>query len=132
MMKLGSLKEAVLGKMVKITADFNFRGFGEKEINTVVGTVVNINKWGIEIGHPIVPSTNEMTNCGASNFGLAKIVRIEEATSAEMDEWRKSYEKFHAMIIAEKGYDSCEEDIDNITLFTCDSPIDFSSTKINV
>ena len=131
-MKLDSLKEAVLGKMVKITADFNFRGFGEKEINTVVGTVVAINKWGIEIGHPIVPSTNEMTNCGASNFGLAKIVRIEEATSAEMDEWRKSYEKFHAMIIAEKGYDSCEEDVDNITLFTCDEPLDFSSTKINV
>ena len=131
MMKLDNLKEAVLGKMVKITADFNYRGFGEKEIKTVIGTVVNINKWGIEIGHPIVPSTNEMTNCGASNFGLAKIVRIEEATSAEMDEWRKSYEKFHELIIAEKGYDSCEEDIDNITLFTCDSPIDFSSTKIN-
>ena len=132
MMKLGSLKEAVLGKMVKITADFNFRGFGEKEIKTVVCTVVGINKWGIEIGHPIVPSTNEMTNCGASNFGLAKIVRIEEATTDEMDEWRKSYEKFHELIIAEKGYDSCEEDVDNITLFTCDSPIDFSSTKINV
>ena len=132
MMKLDSLKEAVLGKLVKITADFNFRGVGEKEIKTVVGTVVDINKWGIEIGHPIVPSTNEMTNCGASNFGLAKIVRIEEATSAEMDEWRKSYEKFHELIIAEKGYDSCEEDVDNITLFTCDSPIDFSSTKINV
>ena len=132
MMKLDSLKEAVLGKMVKITADFNFCGFGRKEINTVVGTVVAINKWGIEIGHPIIPSTNEMTNCGASNFGLAKIVRIEEATSAEMDEWRKSYEKFHELIIAEKGYDSCEEDVDNITLFTCDSPIDFSSTKINV
>lgn len=129
-MKLDSLKEAVLGKMVKITADFNFRGFGEKEINTVVGTVVNINKWGIEIGHPIVPSTNKMTNCGASNFGLAKIVRIEEATSAEMDEWRKSYEKFHAMIIAEKGYDSCEEDVDNITLFTCDEPLDFTRTLI--
>ena len=131
-MKLDSLKEAVLGKMVKITADFNFRGFGKKEINTVVGTVVAITKWGIEIGHPIVPSTNEMTNCGASNFGLAKIVRIEEATNAEMDEWRKSYEKFHAMIIAEKGYDSCEEDVDNITLFTCDEPLDFSSTTINV
>ena len=131
-MKLDSLKETVLGKLVKITADFNFRGFSKKEINTVVGTVVAINKWGIEIGHPIVPSTNEMTNCGASNFGLAKIVRIEEATTAEMDEWRKSYEKFHELIIAEKGYDSCEEDVDNITLFTCDSPIDFSSTKINV
>ena len=131
-MKLDSLKETVLGKLVKITADFNYRGFGEKEIKTVVGTVVDINKWGIEIGHPIIPSTNEMTNCGASNFGLAKIVRIEEATSAEMDEWRKSYEKFHELIIAEKGYDSCEEDVDNITLFTCDSPIDFSSTKINV
>ena len=129
-MKLDSLKEAVLGKMVKITADFNFRGFGRKEINTVVGTVVAITKWGIEIGHPIVPSTNEMTNCGASNFGLAKIVRIEEATSAEMDEWRKSYEKFHAMIITEKGYDSCEEDVDNITLFTCDEPLDFTHTLI--
>ena len=131
-MKLDSLKEAVLGKMVKITADFNYRGFGEKEIKTVVGTVVNINKWGIEIGHPIVPSTNKMSWCGLRNFELDKIVRIEEATSAEMDEWRKSYEKFHAMIIAEKGYDSCEEDVDNITLFTCDNPIDFSSTKINV
>ena len=129
-MKLDSLKEAVLGKMVKITADFNFRGFGKEEINTVVGTVVAITKWGIEIGHPIVPSTNEMTNCGASNFGLAKIVRIEEATSAEMDEWRKPYEKFHAMIIAEKGYDSCEEDVDNITLFTCDEPFDFTRTLI--
>ena len=131
-MKLDSLKEAVLGKMVKITADFNFRGFGRKEINTVVGTVVAINKWGIEIVHPIIPSTNEMTNCGASNFGLAKIVRIEEATSAEMDEWRKSYEKFHELIIAEKGYDSCEEDVDSITLFMCDEPLDFSSTIINV
>ena len=129
-MKLDSLKEAVLGKMVKITADFNFRGFGKEEINTVVGTVVAITKWGIEIGHPIVPSTNEMTNCGASNFGLAKIVRIEEATSDEMDEWRKSYEKFHAMVIAEKGYDSCEEDVDNITLFTCDEPLDFTHTLI--
>lgn len=129
-MKLDSLKEAVLGKMVKITADFNFRGFGKKEINTVVGTVVAITKWGIEIGHPIVPSTNEMTNCGASNFGLAKIVRIEEATTAEMDEWRKSYERFHAMVMAEKGYDSCEEDVDNITLFTCDEPLDFTHTLI--
>ena len=129
-MKLDYLKEAVLGKMVKITADFNFRGVGKKEINTVVGTVVAINKWGIEIGHPIFPSTNKMTMCGASNFGLAKIVRIEEATSAEMDEWRKSYEKFHAMIIAEKGYDSCEEDVDNITLFTCDEPLDFTRTLI--
>ena len=132
MMELDYLKKTFLGKLVKITADFNFRGFGKKEINTVVGTVVAIAKWGIEIGHPIVPSTNKMTNCGASNFGLAKIVRIEEATSAEMDEWRKSYEKFHAMVIAEKGYDSCEEDVDNITLFTCDEPLDFSSTKINV
>ena len=129
-MKLDSFKEAVLGKMVKITADFKFRGFGKREINTVVGTVVAITKWGIEIGHPIVPSTNEMTNCGASNFGLAKIVRIEEATNAEMDEWRKSYEKFHAMIIAEKGYDSCEENVDNITLFTCDEPLDFTHTLI--
>ena len=131
-MKLDSLKEAVLGKMVKITADFNFRGVGRKEIKTVVGTVVDINKYGIEIGHPIFPSTNKMAMCGIRNFGLAKIVRIEEPTSVEMDEWRKSYEKFHAAVIAEKGYDSCEEDVDNITLFTCDSPIDFSSTKINV
>ena len=30
----------------------------------------------------------------------------------------------------EKGYDSCEEDVDNITLFTCDAPLDFSSTTI--
>ena len=132
MMKLECLKNAVLGKMVKIAADFNFRGFGEKEIKTVVGTVVDINKYGIEIGHPIVPSTNKMTICGIRNFGLAKIVRIEEATIAEMEEWRKSYEKFHELIIAEKGYDSCEEDVDDITLFTCDEPLDFSSTKINV
>ena len=131
-MKLDSLKEAVLGKMVKITADFNFRGVGRKEIKTVVGTVVDINKWGIEIGHPIVPSTNKMADCGARNFELPKIVRIEEPTSAEMDEWRKSYEKFHAMVMAEKGYDFCEEDVDNITLFTCDTPLDFSSTKITV
>ena len=131
-MKLDSLKEAVLGKMVKITADFNFRGVGRKELNTVVGTVVDINKWGIEIGHPIFPSTNEMSWCGIRNFGLDKIVRIEEATSAEMDEWRKSYEKFHAAVIAEKGYDSCEEDADNTILFICDTPLDFSSTKITV
>ena len=131
-MKLDSLKETVLGKLVKITADFNYRGFGEKEIKTVVCTVVGINKWGIEIGHPIFPSTNKMTWCGVRNFELDKIVRIEEVTSAEMDEWRKSYKKFHASVIAEKGYDSCEEDADNITLFTCDSPIDFSSTKIIV
>ena len=129
-MKLDSLKEAVLGKLVKITADFNYRGFGEKEIKTVVCTVVGINKWGIEIGHPIFPSTNKMTTCGARNFGLSKIVRIEEATTAEMDEWRKSYKKFHALVIAEKGYDSCEEDVDNITLFTCDAHLDFSSTTI--
>ena len=129
-MKLDSLKEAVLGKMVKITADFNFRGVGRKEIKTVVGTVVDINKWGIEIGHPIYPSTNIMTGCGVRNFGLPKIVRIEEPTSAEMDEWRKSYEKFHAEVIAEKGYDSCEEDVDNITLFTCDEPLDFTRTLI--
>ena len=131
-MKLDSLKETVLGKLVKITADFNYRGFGEKEIKTVVGSVVHIDKWGIEIGHPIFPSTNKMTWCGVRNFELDKIVRIEEATSAEMDEWRKSYEKFHELVISEKGYDSCEEDVDNITLFTCDSLIDFSSTKINV
>lgn len=129
-MKLDNLKEAVLGKMVKITADFNFRGFGKKEINTVVGTVVAINKWGIEIGHPIVPSTNKMADCGARNFGLPKIVRIEEPTVAEMDEWRKSYEKFHAMVMAEKGSDFCEEDVDNITLFTCDAPLDFTHTLI--
>ena len=66
-LKLDSLKETVLGKMVKITADFNFRGVGRKEIKTVVGTVVDINKWGIEIGHPIFPSTNEMADCGARN-----------------------------------------------------------------
>lgn len=129
-MKLDSLKEAVLGKMVKITADFNFRGVGRKELNTVVGTVVDINKWGIEIGHPIFPSTNKMTICGVRNFGLPKIVRIEKPTVAEMDEWRKSYEKFHAAVIAEKGYDSCEEDVDNITLFTCDEPLDFTRTLI--
>ena len=131
-MKLDSLKEAVLGKLVKITADFNYRGFGEKEIKTVVCTVVGINKWGIEIGHPIFPSTNKMTWCGVRNFELDKIVRIEEATTDEMDEWRKSYEKFHASVIAEKGYDSCEEDADNTILFTCDEPLDFSSTKITV
>ena len=130
MMKLDSLKEAVLGKLVKITADFNYRGFGEKEIKTVVCTVVGINKWGIEIGHPIFPSTNKMTWCGIRNFELDKIVRIEEATIDETDEWCKSYEKFHALVIAEKGYDSCKEDIDNITLFTCDTPLDFSSTII--
>ena len=131
-MKLDSLKEAVLGKMVKITADFNFRGVGRKELNTVVGTVVDINKWGIEIGHPIFPSTNKMTICGVRNFGLPKIVRIEEPTVAEMDEWRKSYEKFHAAVIAEKGYDSCEEDADNTILFICETPLDFSQTTINV
>ena len=131
-MKLDYLKKTVLGKLVKITADFNFRGDGEKEIKTVVGTVVGINKWGIEIGHPIVPSTNEMSWCGIRNFGLDKIVRIEEATSAEMGEWRKSYKKFHESVIAEKGYDSCEEDADNTILFICDTPLDFSSTKITV
>lgn len=131
-MKLDSLKEALLGKLVKITADFNYRGFGEKEIKTVVGTVVAVNKWGVEIGHPIFPSTNEMTECGGRNFEFDKIVRIEEATIDETDEWCKSYEKFHALVIAEKGYDSCEEDVDNITLFTCDEPLDFSSTTINV
>ena len=129
-MKLDCLKKAILGKLVKITADFNFRGFGEKEIRTVVGTVVAVNKWGVEIGHPIFPSTNEMTECGGRNFELDKIVRIEEATSAEMDEWRKSYEKFHELVISEKGYDSCEEDVDNITLFTCDEPLDFTRTLI--
>ena len=129
-MKLDYLKKAVLGKMVKITADFNFRGDGEKEIKTVVGTVVGINKWGIEIGHPIFPSTNKMSWCGIRNFGLDKIVRIEEATSAEMGEWRKSYKKFHESVIAEKGYDSCEENVDNITLFTCDEPLDFTRTLI--
>ena len=131
-MELDCLKKAILGKMVKITADFNFRGFGEKEIKTVVGTVVGINKWGIEIGHPIFPSTNEISWCGIRNFGLDKIVRIEEATSAEMGEWRKSYKKFHESVIAEKGYDSCEEDADNTILFICDTPLDFSSTKITV
>ena len=129
-MKLDCLKKAVLGKLVKITADFNYRGFGEKEIKTVVCTVVGINKWGIEIGHPIFPSTNKMAMCGVRNFELPKIVRIEEATTDEMDEWRKSYEKFHASVIAEKGYDSCEEDVDNITLFTCDEPLDFTLTLI--
>ena len=131
-MKLDCLKKVILGKMVKITADFNFRGFGEKEIKTVVGTVVAVNEWGIEIGHPIFPSTNEMTECGARNFELDKIVRIDEATISEMDEWRKSYDKFHALIIAEKGDDFCEEDVDNIALFTCDKPLDFSSTTIKV
>ena len=131
-MKLDCLKKAILGRLVKITADFNFRGFGEKEIKTVVGTVVAVNKWGVEIGHPIFPSTNEMTECGGRNFELDKIVRIEEATIAEMNEWRKSYEKFHASVIAEKGYDSCEEDIDDITLFTCDDPLDFSPTTIKI
>ena len=131
-MKLDYLKKAVLGKMVKITADFNFRGDGEKEIKTVVGTVVSINKWGIEIGHPIFPSTNGMTECGGRNFELDKIVRIEEATSAEMGEWRKSYKKFHELVISEKGYDSCEEDADNTILFICDTPLDFSQTTINV
>ena len=130
MMKLDSLKKAVLGKLVKITADFNYRGFGEKEIKTVVGTVVGINKWGIEIGHPIFPSTNEMTWCGVRNFELDKVVRIEEATSAEMGEWRKSYKKFHELVIAEKGYDSCEEDADNTILFICDTPLDFTRTLI--
>ena len=62
MMELDYLKKTFLGKLVKITADFNYRGFGEKEIKTVVGTVVDINKWGIEIGHPIFPSTNEMAD----------------------------------------------------------------------
>ena len=71
-----------------------------------------------------------MTNCGVRNFELDKVVRIEEATIAEMEEWRKSYEKFHAMVVAEKGYDSCEEDVDNITLFTCDEPLDFTRTLI--
>ena len=131
-MKLDCFKKAVLGKLVKITADFNYRGFGEKEIKTVVGTVVGINKWGIEIGHPIFPSTNKMTCCGARNFELDKIVRIEEATSAEMGEWRKSYKKFHELVISEKGYDSCEEDADNTILFICDTPLDFSKTTINV
>ena len=131
-MKLDYLKKTVLGKLVKITADFNFRGDGEKEIKTVVGTVVGINKWGIEIGHPIFPSTNEISWCGIRNFGLDKIVRIEEATSAEMGEWRKSYKKFHESVISEKGYDSCEEDADNTILFTGDTPLDFSSTKITV
>ena len=131
-MKLDYLKKTVLGKLVKITADFNFRGDGEKEIKTVVGTVVSINKWGIEIGHPIFPSTNKMTWCGVRNFGLDKIVRIEEATSAEMGEWRKSYKKFHELVISEKGYDSCEEDADNTILFICDTPLDFSKTTINV
>ena len=130
MMELDYLKKTFLGKLVKITADFNFRGFGKKEINTVVGTVVNINKWGIEIGHPIFPSTNKISWCGVRNFELDKIVRIEEATSAEMGEWRKSYKKFHESVIAEKGYDSCEEDVDNITLFTCDEPLDFTRTLI--
>ena len=131
-MTLDSLKETALGTLAKTTADFNYRGFGEKEIKTVVGTVVAVNKWGVEIGHPIFPSTNEMTECGGRNFELDKIVRIEEATIDETDEWCKSYEKFHALVIAEKGYGSCEEDVDNITLFTCDEPLDFSSTKINV
>ena len=131
-MKLDYLKKTVLGKLVKITADFNFRGDGEKEIKTVVGTVVGINKWGIEIGHPIFPSTNKMSYCGVRNFGLDNIVCIEEATSAEMGEWRKSYKKFHESVIAEKGYDSCEEDADNTILFICDTPLDFSSTKITV
>ena len=131
-MKLDYLKKTVLGKLVKITADFNFRGDGEKEIKTVVGTVVGINKWGIEIGHPIFPSTNKMSWCGIRNFGLDKIVRIEEATSAEMGEWRKSYKKFHESVISEKGYDSCEEDADNTILFICDTPLDFSQTTINV
>ena len=130
MMNLDCLKKAVLGKLVKITADFNFRGVGRKEINTFVGTVVSINKYGIEIGHPIFPSTNKMAVCGARNFELPKIVRIEEATTAEMDDWRKSYEKFHVEVIAEKGYDSCEEDVNNITLFTCDEPLDFTRTLI--
>ena len=129
-MKLDCLKKAVLGKLVKITADFNYRGFGEKEIKTVVGTVVGINKWGIEIGHPIFPSTNKMTWCGVRNFELDKIVRIEEATSAEMGEWRKSYKKFHELVISEKGYDSCEEDADNTILFICDTPLDFTRTLI--
>ena len=43
-MKLDYLKKTVLGKLVKITTDFNVRGDGEKEIKTVVGTVVSINK----------------------------------------------------------------------------------------
>ena len=71
-----------------------------------------------------------MADCGARNFELPKIVRIEEPTVAEMDEWRKSYEKFHAMVMAEKGHDFCEEDVDNITLFTCDEPLDFTHTLI--
>jgi len=113
-MEVEELKKYV-GKVVKLKYAYEFRNFDE--YRTVLGSIKQIDeKFGyIYIGHPY-DIENQETTCGEMGIRYKfDDYEISSATEDEFKLWLANYKDFSRSVIKVKGYDSCQEDIKNIT-----------------
>ena len=95
-------------KVVKLTENLNNN-------NRTVIARFNQNNWGYDLGHPY-DIEDKFMYCGSSYCANTDcIVSIEPVTIEEYEFWKKEYIQFHKETVEDKGYDSCEENLDIIS-----------------
>jgi len=106
-----------VGKLVRMRYAYEWRDFSD--YYDVICSIVEINeKHGyIYIGHPYDLKKKEMFAGQAGIRYDQDDYEIFPTCELDLLLWQNEYEKFHNEVIAEKGYDFCEEDIEKITLY---------------
>ena len=74
----------------------------------------------IHIGHPMNLKTKWMGYGRRAHWFSSLIEEIDEFNIPKKEDveiWLKYYKKFHEGVLRNKGYDSCEEDINNLRIW---------------
>lgn len=100
--------EKYVGKVVKI----QLNNYGA-DVECVGSIVETYNGVGVTIGHPVI---NNESCCGKSYRMANDIISINNISESEFENWKQKYHQFHREIIAEKGYDSCEEKVESYAI----------------
>lgn len=78
-------------------------------IKSTCVAMVHKDMFGFTLGHPMIGS---LISSGANHsIRLADITSIRPASNKDVKMWVKRYKQFHADVIAEHGYDACEENL---------------------
>lgn len=105
--------KSIINKVVVLTYKRNIRP--DDDYTTCVVSVQDVDdKHNIVMfGHEYNLKTKNVT-CGRLGLSLDDDITISDVTQAQFDAWKANYELFHLEVMYNKGYDSCEENIEKL------------------
>lgn len=81
-----------------------------------------------DLGHPMID--NVVASGANHSIKFEDIKTISPASQKDVKMWLKRYKQFHADVIAEHGYDSCEENLTAYELADLDTFLSKASKKL--